>query len=282
MTGAAAPVLPARRRGRGPSWGLLAFVCVTVLLILFGPQIAPYSATGFNPDVLSPPTPIHPFGTDEFGRDVLSRLVHGARDTLLLAFVCAAVGVMLGVPTGLAAAYFGGLADEVLMRGMDVLMAFPALVLAMLIIVMMGSNPAVVVIAIGIVFWPRSARLVRSVTQGFVRQDFIQSAKGRGESSLYILFREILPNMVMPLLTYVLTIMSVMIVAEGSLSFLGVGVPPPTPSWGGMIAEGREALERVPHASLIPAVIMFLTVLSLNLIGDALRQDKFGHGGGLS
>lgn len=281
MTGAAAPVLPARRRGRGPSWGLLAFVCVTVLLILFGPQIAPYSATGFNPDVLSPPTPIHPFGTDEFGRDVLSRLVHGARDTLLLAFVCAAVGVMLGVPTGLAAAYFGGLADEVLMRGMDVLMAFPALVLAMLIIVMMGSNPAVVVIAIGIVFWPRSARLVRSVTQGFVRQDFIQSAKGRGESSLYILFREILPNIAAIVLVDFSLRMASAVLLTASLSYLGVGVSPPAPSWGLMVRDGQQYVQLAPWLVIFPCLAIAVFSIGVVLVGDYARRrvsipDSFG------
>jgi len=145
--------------------------------------------------------------------------------------------------------------------------------------VVLGPSVQNVTLALGIMSIPAFARIARANALPLISREFVLAARTAGASDFYIMFREILPNMLMSLLTYALTMTSVMIVAEGSLSFLGVGVPPPTPSWGGMISEGRESLERVPHVSLIPAFVMFLTVLSLNLLGDSLRQSRSKSGG---
>jgi peptide/nickel transport system permease protein len=225
------------------------------------------------------PSFAHWFGTDLDGRDIFARAVYGARVSLIVSLGAPLVGLIAGTLLGLIASYYSGWVRTIILACLDAMLAFPSLVFALGLTVVLGPSVQNVTLALGIMSIPAFARIARSQALPLLGQEFVLAARTAGAGNAYILFREILPNMVMPLLTYVLTIMSVMIVAEGSLSFLGVGVPPPTPSWGGMIAEGREALERVPHASLIPAVIMFLTVLSLNLIGDALRQEKFGHGG---
>ncbi len=228
------------------------------------------------------PSFAHWFGTDLDGRDIFARAVYGARVSLIVSLGAPLIGLIAGTLLGLIASYYSGWIRTIILAGLDAMLAFPSLVFAFGLTVVLGPSVQNVTLALGIMSIPAFARIARSHALPLLGREFVLAARTAGASNAYILFREILPNMVMPLLTYVLTIMSVMIVAEGSLSFLGVGVPPPTPSWGGMIAEGREALERVPHASLIPAVIMFLTVLSLNLIGDALRQEKFGNSGGRS
>lgn len=225
------------------------------------------------------PSLAHPLGADLDGRDVLSRLAHGARISLVVSLLAPAIGLCIGTLLGLVSAYHAGAVRTVILAVLDAMLAFPSLVFALGLTVVLGPSVQNVTLALGIMSVPAFARIARANALPLVQREFVLAARTTGASDADILLREILPNLAMPLLTYALTMMSVMIVAEGSLSFLGVGVPPPTPSWGGMIAEGRESLERVPHASLIPAAAMFLTVLSLNLLGDALRQHGSGRAG---
>ena len=259
-------------------WLAIVFTCA------FGAGHLPFqSPASMDFDAVQQgPSAAHLLGTDLDGRDILSRLAHGAQISLTVSLIAPLVGLVFGSVLGLLSAYYGGLLRTGILALLDAMLAFPSLVFALALTVVLGPSVQNVTLALGIMSVPAFARIARANALPLLAREFVLAARTAGASDAYIMFREILPNMVMSLLTYALTMMSVMIVAEGSLSFLGVGVPPPTPSWGSMIAEGRESLERVPHVSMIPAAAMFLTVLSLNLLGDALRQRKAGKAGGLS
>jgi peptide/nickel transport system permease protein len=224
------------------------------------------------------PSAAHPLGNDVDGRDILSRLAHGARVSMVVSLAAPAIGLVLGTILGLVAAFYVGIARTAVLGVLDAMLAFPSLEFALCL----GQTLLNVTLALGIMSVPAFARIARANAMVLLKREFVLAARTAGASNLYVLFREVLPNMTMSLITYALTVMSIMIVAEGSLSFLGVGIPPPAPSWGSMIAEGREALERAPHICLIPAVTMFLTALSLNLIGDAVRQTTESKAGGLT
>ena len=232
---------PPRKRSdrRNPIWGKIfqtgnipagLFILVVLILILFSKWLAPFSPTDFDPQssLLSPRFP-YIFGTDEFGRDIFSRLVGGAPVTLVPAIISSGLGVTLGVVTGLFSGYFGGRVDGFLMRLMDVLLSFPALILAMLIVVMLGSNIVNVIFAISIVFWPRSARLLRSVAIDLSKLEYIDAARARGETTFYVIFREMLPNLVPFIIVDFSLRTSYAILLTASLSYLGIGVSPPTP-----------------------------------------------------
>jgi len=273
-----APVSAAPHRFRVPALVWLYLVFILVLLVA-GPWLAPYSPTAFNPQaILQPPGWPHIFGTDEFGRDVFSRVLTGAQSTLSLAIGAAVLGVALGTPTGLLAGYVGGVVDEVLMRFMDVLMAFPALILSMLIIVMLGANPFIVIVAIGIVFWPRSARLVRSVTLDLATREFVEGAVARGEGRTFILFRELLPNIMHIVIVDLSLRIASAILLTASLSYLGVGVSPPTPAWGLMVREGQQFFQLAVWLVIFPCaaigVVSIFTVLAGDIVRKKLRGDR--------
>ncbi|MCC7428092.1 MAG: ABC transporter permease [Alphaproteobacteria bacterium] len=250
-----------------------AFPVGVLLLLAFGPSVAPGAPTTFDPaNILQEPSLAFLFGTDEFGRDVFSRVLWGARPTLFLALACAGLGVLLGAPTGLAAGYFGGRIDEMLMRTMDVLMSFPALILAMLIVVMLGASTINVILAIGVVFWPRSARLIRSVTQDIARREFVDAARARGEPVVYILGREILPNIIGILIVDFTLRVAAAILLTASLSYLGIGVKPPTPAWGLMVKEGQQFLQIAPWLVIFPCLAIAVVSIGTVLTGDRLRR----------
>jgi peptide/nickel transport system permease protein len=261
-----------RRRIAGAMLGA-AFPIGVILLLVLGPTLAPHSPTDFDPaNILLEPELRFPFGTDEYGRDVFSRILWGARPTLFLALASAGLGVLLGAPTGLAAGYFGGRVDELLMRAMDVLMSFPALILAMLIVVMLGPNTTNVILAIGVVFWPRSARLIRSVAQELARREFVDAARARGEPATYILAREILPNIAaIVTVDFTLRVASA-ILLTASLSYLGIGVAAPTPAWGLMVKEGQQLLQIAPWLVMAPCLAIGIVSVGTVLTGDRLRR----------
>lgn len=214
---------------------------------------------------------VHLFGTDALGRDICSRLIFGARVSLAVGLLTPLIGLFLGGLLGLLAGYYRGRLESCIMSVMDAILAFPGLVLLLLVVFHFGSSLHNLIMALGFLTIPAFTRVARANTLTFSQREFVTAARAIGQNDMSIIMREIVPNILMPLLVYALLIVSYMIVAEGALSFLGLSVPAPTPSWGGMIAEGKEVLDESAHVSLIPALVMFLTVLCFNIIGDAAR-----------
>lgn len=212
-------------------------------------------------------------GTDTMGRDIVTRLIFGARVSLAVAFAAPLIGLVIGGVLGMAAGYFRRKTEALIIFIMDTILAFPGLVLLLAITFYLGSSLQNIIIALGILTVPSFCRVSRANTIKYADRDFVQAARMAGRSDMGIIFYEILPNVIVPIAVYGLIVVAYMIVAEGALSYLGLSVPSPVPSWGGMIAEGREVLGEASHVSLIPALVMFITVLSFNLIGDSLRSS---------
>ena len=214
----------------------------------------------------------HLLGTDLQGRDILSRVLYGARVSLTVGVVATGIGMTFGLMIGLLAGYYRGRIETSFNLIIDTVLAMPGLVVLLLASVIFGGSLTIVSLSLGVLLIPPFARISRANTLNFAQREFVVAAKAMGARDLRIIVIEILPNVVLPVAAYALVLVAAAIVIEGSLSFLGLSVPSPTPSWGGMIAEGRENLEDSPHVSFIPAAFMFLTVLSFNLVGDALRS----------
>jgi peptide/nickel transport system permease protein len=248
---------------------------IGVLLIcaIFAPWVAPYSPYDLDVNaMLQGPSPAHWLGTDEVGRDVLSRVIYAARISMEVAFIAAGVGLLFGTLIGVTAAYFGGLLDLVLMRLMELLFSFPAILLAVVLMASLGTSVVNAMIAIGIVFIPGFARLARAATEVVLREQYVESARAIGMGHSRIILREILPNIVAPLFIEAAVAFSYAILLESALSFLGLGAQPPEPSWGNMLNTGRGFMAQAPWLSIVPGMAIFLTVLGFNLIGDGLRD----------
>jgi peptide/nickel transport system permease protein len=258
---------------RNPMFVIGAIVLLFwILMAVIGPLLIPYNYADMSGLPWEPPSPQHLLGLDRMGRDMLARIATGARLMLLLPISAVTLGVLCGATVGLLTGYHGGVVDDVVMRLMDILMAFPMLMLYLLVIFAIGPSPINVVWAIAIGATPGIARLVRGLTIDLRSREFILAAQMRGESSLYIMFREILPNIAGPVLVDACIRVAYAMFATGSLGFLGLGVPPPMPDWGAMIGEGRTWIFKVPWAPVFPAVSIASLVISLNLIADGLRQ----------
>jgi peptide/nickel transport system permease protein len=212
------------------------------------------------------------FGTDQFGRDIFSRIIVGSRNILVLAASATALGLLLGITVGLIAGYYGGLLDEGLMRLTDVMMSFPSLLLALLILSTLGSSLINVIIGIAIVFTPRVARVVRSVVLGIRTQEFVDAARVRGESDLYIMAREILPNASSPIIVEGSIRISYAILLAAALGFLGLGIQPPAPDWGLQVSEGRNFILSAPWVVAFPALAIASLVVGANLLADGLGR----------
>ena len=219
----------------------------------------------------APPSATHLLGTDALGRDLLARIVYGARVSLTVGFSAPAVGMVFGMMLGMIAGYYRGRLEAVIVAAIDTLLAIPGLVVLLLFSLIFGGSLMNVSIGLGILFIPVFTRISRANTLNFANREFVLAARAMGARDRRILAYEIFPNVVLPVLAFALVAVAAAIVIEGALSFLGLSVPSPNPSWGGAIAEGREHLEEAPHISVIPAAVMFLTVLSFNLVGDTLR-----------
>jgi peptide/nickel transport system permease protein len=260
------------------SWPLqlkagLAIVVTIAVLALLAPWIAPHPW-----DTISirtrflPPNATYWLGTDDYGRDVLSRLLMGARLSLGMGLGATLFSVAIGVPLGLAAGYFRGWVDEVLMRAADVLMAIPAIMLGLLVLAVTPPALWKTALAVGFVYIPLIARVARSVTLGLAGEDFVQAARARAEGPGYILFAEILPNAWPPLIVEASLRVTYAILLGSALSFLGLGAQPPSSDWGLMIAEARQFIDRAPWIALAPGFAMCLLVIGINLVGDGLRE----------
>ncbi len=265
-----------RFRKNALSMAGLVFLAMITLAALLAPWIAPYpqdAGLGVHFDQsLSPPSREHIFGTDEAGRDVFSRLLFGARISLMLAVIVLGIAFSIGVPLGVIAGYFGGAVDEIIMRVTDVFSSIPALVMAMAVCVLLRPSLENSMIAIALVWWRSFCRLAYGETLSLKQEDYVTVSRSLGSSSLYIMFREILPNMTSSLLVKLTLDAGYAILVGTSISYLGAGASPPTPEWGIMVAEGRHYLPASWWASLFPGLAIFLTVLSFNLLGDGLRD----------
>ena len=251
----------------------LALIAGFLLLAFAAPLIAPADPMQqalYNR--LSPPTLAHPFGTDDFGRDILSRVIYGARISLRVGVVAVLIALLLGTGIGLVAGYWGGWIDQVLMRVMDILLAFPSILLAIGIVAILGPGLENAMLAVGIVAVPQYARLVRASVLTVRETDYVLAARALGASDVRILAIAILPNCLAPLIVQATLGLATAILDAAGLSFLGLGAQPPTPEWGAMLSQGRELIVRAPWVLTFPGGAIFLTVLAFNLVGDGLRD----------
>ncbi len=219
----------------------------------------------------APPSLEHLLGTDQLGRDMLSRLIYGARISLTVGLLAPVIGLVAGGCLGLLAGYFRGRLEALIVGGVDVLLAFPPLVFALAVTAYLGQSVLNLTMVIGVLSIPAFTRVARAVTLSLSEREFVVAARALGATHSRILLHELLPNVALPLLAFFLLAVAVTIVVEGALSFLGLGVPPPAPSWGSMIGEGRESLDIAPWLAFLPAGVMFATVLAFNIVGDTLR-----------
>jgi peptide/nickel transport system permease protein len=250
-----------------------ALVALLVLVAAFGPLLAPYGATAQSlPDQLQSPSAHHLLGTDQFGRDILSRILAGARLALLIGLLADAVALCIGGLLGLTAAFYGRWADGVIMRVMDVMLAFPYLLLAMVVIAVLGAGLTPAVVAIGIVYVPQFARLVRSVALAVREEQYVEAARALGVGRLQIVLRHALPNVAPAAIAQATLLFGISILEVAGLGFLGLGAQPPTPEWGAMLAESRTYILTSWWLGAFPGLAIMLSVLAFNLLGDAVRD----------
>jgi peptide/nickel transport system permease protein len=271
-SGRTARILRTLLGSRTATFGL-GLTVLLVLVALFAPWLAPYRPDEIHPvDSLSPPSARYLLGTDDLGRDILSRVVFGARVSLMVAAIAIGIAALVGVPLGLAAGYAGGTLDSLLMRLMDALLAFPAILLAIALMAVLGPSLHNAMIAIGIIYVPAFARITRANVLSLREKEFVEAARALGAGSVYVATLVILPNCLSPLIVQGSLAVANAILVEAALSFLGLGVQPPDPSWGSMLAFGRSLLSQAPWYATFPGIAIFVTVLSLNFLGDGLRE----------
>ena len=263
--------LRAARRNRLVLFGA-GIVVAMVLLAVFAGVVTPYDPTEMKvADALKAPSRAHPFGTDRFGRDVLSRTIHGSRIALGVAMSSIALAFVVGTLLGLVGGYVGGWPDLAIGRSMDILFSFPTLILAIGIAAMLGPGLDNAALAIAVVYAPLFSRVARGPVIAERGKEYVAAALGLGAGSLRVVFRHILPNVLAPLIVQVSVSLAYAILTEAALSYLGLGTQPPAPSWGTMLNEGRTYLETAPWMSVVPGLAIMLAVLGFNLLGDGLR-----------
>lgn len=250
-----------------------AIVAVTVLLAVLGPWVTPYDPSRQELALrLERPTLVHPFGIDELGRDILSRVLSGARISLLVGVTVVSVSAVVGLALGLLGGYFGGVLDEIIGRVVDVLLAFPGILLAIALVAVLGPSLVNVVLALSVIGWVGYARLVRGQVLRIREFEYVQAARALGARTPRVLLLHVLPGTLPAVLVQATLGMAGAVIAEAALSFLGLGVQPPTPSWGTMLNGGRTHLLDAPHLTIFPGVAIAVLVLGLNFLGDGLRD----------
>lgn len=246
---------------------------IIVVMCLAAPLITPFDPIEISPrDRLQPPGPVHLFGTDDFGRDIFTRVLYGGRLSLLVGIISVTLACSVGTLLGIIAGFFGGIWDVVIMRAMDVMLAFPGILLALAIVAVLGKSLPNVMIAVGISTIPVFTRIVRGSTLSVKQYDYIAAARALGGSSRRIMWRHILPNVVTPIIVVATNGIAGAIISGAALSFLGLGAQPPTPEWGIMLSEGRTYLRAAAWVTTFPGLAIMITVLSINLLGDGLRD----------
>jgi peptide/nickel transport system permease protein len=271
-TALVSPARPRQRRMNGLFVAALVWIALIALAAILADILPIMSPTEM--DMLGkrePPSAEHLLGTDQLGRDMLSRLIYGARISLTVGLLAPVVGLVIGGALGMIAGYLGGRFEALTVGAVDVLLAFPPLVFALAVTAYLGQSVFNLTLVIGVLSIPAFTRVARATTLSLTQREFVIAARTLGATHTRILLRELLPNVALPLLAFFLLAVAVTIVVEGALSFLGLGVPPPAPSWGSMIGEGRESLDIAPWLAFLPAGFMFVTVLAFNIVGDTLR-----------
>ncbi len=261
------------KRSRSATLGLILVVIIT-LIALLAPHIAPHDPLTLDMAMRREPpgTPGHLLGTDNAGRDLLSRIIWGSRISLQVGVVATGLGIILGTVMGLLAGFYGGAVETLLLRLIDILICFPTLLLALAIVAMLGPAIRNVMIAVGVTQAPRFARIVRSSVLSVREMEYVESASAMGASSMRIMFRHLLPNAMTGAVVFATLSIGAAILTEATLSFLGLGVPPPTPSWGNIVAEGRRFLLCSPWITVFPGLAIMVTVFGFNFFGDGLRD----------
>ena len=248
-------------------------VIVVLLIATFAPLVASQDPFLIDlPSRLQGVSPEHVLGTDNFGRDLWARIAYGARTTLTTALMAVAISSLIGVPLGLISGYFGGIADILISRAVDVVLAFPVILLAIALVAVLGPSSTNVMLALGLVYWTQYARVVRSSVLSARREDYVEAALAVGAGHLRIIVKHVLPNVLAPVIVIATLAMGTAIVAEATLSFLGLGAPPPTPTWGYTLSFGLLYLRQAPHLSIFPGLAIMISVLGFNLLGDGLRD----------
>ncbi len=259
-----------RRRGAVAGLGIVVFFA---LMAIFAPYIAPHDPVQTSWSAIrQPPSAIYLFGTDEIGRDVLSRVIWGARASVMAGLVSVLISLSLGVPIGLVAGYFGGWLDALISRMTDAMLATPFLILAIALAAFLGPSLTNAMIAIGVSATPVFVRLTRAQVLAIKVEDFVEAARAVGNSHLRIAVRHVLPNVVAALIVQATLAIAAAVIAEASLSFLGLGQQPPAPSWGSMLNTAKNYIDQAPWMAIWPGLSIFLLVLSFNLLGDGLRD----------
>ena len=253
----------------------LVIICIFVFFAIFADVIADYEEEAITQNVkerLQPPNSEHWFGTDAYGRDIFARILHGARVSLTIGLASTGISVILGGLFGAAAGYYGGKVDSIIMRVMDTVMCIPAILLALAIVAALGPGIRNLLIAITVAQVPGFTRVIRSVILSVVGQDFIEAAKACGTTDKRIIIKHILPNAMGPIIVQATMSVAGMIITAAGLSFIGMGIQPPRPEWGAMLAESREYMRYAPYLVAFPGIAIVLAALSLNLLGDGLRD----------
>ena len=250
-----------------------AIILLEFIVALLAPRLAPHDPTALHDQILAPPgVPGHPLGTDTVGRDLLSRIIYGARVSLTVGFLAVGISATVGVTAGLIAGFYGGILDTVIMRLVDIFLAFPVILLAIAIMGVLGPSLVNVMIALGAVGWSQYARLVRGEVLSLKEREFVEAGRAMGLTTGRLIWRHILPNVLAPVMVVATFGVASAILAEASLSFLGLGLQPPTPSWGSILADGRSFMRQAPHITVFPGLAIMITILGFNFLGDGLRD----------